>query len=117
MDRNKIAVYFSDEELTKLEEVRKYSVLNSTALFKVLIKNGLDEMEKSEKLVFSFDKNKKVNRPSSGKPKIFQLDEQQSAALDQICSATPFSRSALAKYFIMPQIDAIIDRKGWEYRP
>lgn len=116
MEKNSLTIYFNEEEHEKLEEAKKYCVLNGTALCKVLIKNGLNELNKSNELVFHFDKCKKVDKKRF-RTKVINLDEGLRFDMEEICNSTPFSMSALAKYLIMPRITEIVERKEWDYRP
>lgn len=113
---NLVSIYLTEEELKRAEEAKSYGVLNRTGFFKILIKNGLDELEKSQDLVFRFDKNKKFGG-TVDKTKVIRLDQPMYEQMERICAATPFSMSSLAKYFIMPQVDEIVERKEWNYKP
>lgn len=113
---NTISIYLTDEEQEKAEEARNYGVLNQTGFFKILIKNGLDEMEKSKELVFHFDRSKKYGK-SAKRMKVIRLEKSLYLEMEKICEATPFSMSSLAKYLIMPQVDEIIQRKELNYKP
>lgn len=118
MDRKYwLTVNFSEPELHKLEEAAQYSLLSGGVLVKVLLKNGLDEFSKNEQqLTFIFDKNKKFGREAY-KSKAMKLDPMLYTEMEEICNCTPFSMSSLAKYLVMPQIDQIIEKKGWNYKP
>lgn len=117
MNKNtSLNIYLSEKELKKVEEAEKHSVINRTALFKVLIKNGLDEFAGKDKLVFCFDKKQNMDK-GVYKAKNVRLDPQQYEQMEHICNCTPFSMSSLAKYFIMPQINEIVEKKGWSYKP
>ena len=111
-----VQMYLSEEEAKKIEKAEEYCVLKGTALYKVLIQNGLNELKKSKDLIFRFSKEAKQEKRKY-KTKMFRLDEPQYKELKEICDSTPFSMSALIKYFIMPQVAEICERKEWDYRP
>lgn len=113
---NTISIYFTQEEYKRLEAASQYTVLGWNSLLKVFIKNGLDELEKKQKLTFVFDRNHSTDKKTY-KTKVVRLDSKGYEELANICDCTPFSMSNLAKYFIMPQVDKIIDKKGWDIRP
>lgn len=116
MEKKGLIIYLSEEECKKFERAKEYSILDSSSLCKVLIKKGLDELNGSEELVFRFDKSKKLDK-SHYKSKSFRMDRKLYQELETVCDATPFSMAALAKYFIMPQITEIIERKELDYQP
>lgn len=113
---NTVSIYFSQEEYARLETASKYTVLGWNPLLKVFIKNGLDELETAQQLTFVFDRNQKVDKKMY-KTKVVRLDPKGYEELAKICACTPFSMSNLAKYFIMPQVDRIIHKKGWDFKP
>ena len=115
-DKKLIVIRLSEDEDKKVEEAIGYSVLNGTGFFNVLLKNKLDELDKNQELVFTFCKDH-VYKKDSKKKRAIVLDNQLTASMEQICSCTPFSMSALAKYFIMLQVDEIVKRKEWRYIP
>lgn len=116
MNNNTVSIYFSKDEYERVEKAIQHSVLGWSPLLKVFIKNGLDELGNGEKLTFEFDRNRKADKKTF-KTKVVRLDSQEYEELVRICSCTPFSVSNLAKYFIMPQADEIIEKKGWNYKP
>ena len=113
---NTVSIYFSQNEYEKLQEAAKYTVLGWNPLLRIFIKNGLDELETSQELTFVFDRNRIVDKKAY-KTKVIRLDVTGYEKLAEICACTPFSMSNLVKYLIMPQIDAVIDKKGWNFRP
>lgn len=115
-ERKVILLSLSEEEDKRVEEAIRYSVLNGTGFFNVLLKNKLDEIDKSTELVFVFPKNG-MYKKTAEKTRTIALDNQLIDSMKYICSCTPFSMSALAKYLIMPQIDEIVQRKEWSYKP
>lgn len=116
MNKNTVSIYFSKDEYERAEKAIQHSVLGWNPLLKVFIKNGLDELGNGEKLTFVFDRCYGVDKKTY-KTKVVRLDERSYEEMVRICSCTPFSMSNLAKYFIMPQIDEMIEKKGWNYRP
>lgn len=111
---NTVSIYFSKEEYEKIEKASEYGVLGWSPLMKVLIKNGLEKLLASEKLVFIFNQNETLNKEIY-KTKVIRLDDRGYDEMKKICASTPFSMSNLAKYLIMPQVDEAIARKGWNY--
>lgn len=116
MEKKGLIIYLNEEENEKIEKAKTYSVLDFSSLCKVLIKKGLDDLNKSDELVFRFNKHKKLDKTHS-KNKSIRVDGKLYQELETVCHATPFSMSALAKYFIMSQITEIIERKEFEYQP
>lgn len=116
MEKKGLTIYFSEEESERFERAKAYCVLDSSSLCKVLIKKGLDELNRSDELVFRFDKCKKLDN-THFKNKSLRMDGKLYQELEMVCDATPFSMAALAKYFIMPQITEIIERKELDYQP
>lgn len=114
--RHFVSINLSEDELKRVEEARSYGVLNSSSFLKVLIKNGVDELEKTPNLVFIFDKDKRFEKVSE-KTKVISIDSLYYEFMEKVCECTPFSMSSLAKYFIMPQVDEILERKEWNYKP
>lgn len=113
---NTVSIYFTQDEYERIERAAKYTVLGWNPLLRIFIKNGLDELETASKLTFEFEKDQIMDKKAY-KTKVIRLDESGYEKLAQICSCTPFSMSNLVKYLIMPQVDAIIDKKGWNFRP
>ncbi len=116
---NTISIYFSKDEYERAQKAMQHSVLGWNPLLKVFIKNGLDGLGDKDKLVFVFDRNCLVDKKDKKtfKTKVVRLDEKEYADMVKICDCTPFSMSNLAKYLIMPQVDEIIEKKGWHYKP
>lgn len=116
MEKKGLTIYFSEEECKKFERAKEYCILDTSSLCKVLIKKGLDELNQSEELVFRFAKSQKLDK-THFKNKTFRMEGKLYQELETVCDATPFSMAALAKYFIMPQITEIIERKELDYQP
>ena len=112
MNSDLVAINLSEKEYEKSKEALQYGALTITTLYRVLIKAGLDEMNESPELIFRFDREKIIDK-TTYKTKTVRLDRQQYKAMEDICLRTPFSMSALAKYFIMPKVDEIVENKKW----
>lgn len=112
---NSIGIYFSRSEYERVEKALAYTILDWTPLAKVLLKKGLDAFEQKNNLTFVFNKNKKVDK-TKYKTKVVRLDEQGYQKMVRLCECTPFSMSTLAKYLIMPQLDEIIEKKGFDFK-
>lgn len=111
-----VSIYFTKNEYERVEKAIENSILDWNPLVKLMIKNGLEKIGKTEKLVFEFDKSNVVEK-NTYKTKVVRMDDKGYKELMQICACTPFSMSNLAKYIIMPQIDQIIEKKGVDYKP
>lgn len=112
MKKNAVAINLSEEEYKKAEEAVGYGVLPVGTLFKLLIKMGLDELEESSEFTFCFDKAQIIDK-TIYKTVIVRLDKQQYQAMMEVCHSTPFSMSSLAKYFIMPKVNQMVEKKKW----
>ena len=112
MKKNAVAINLSEEEYKKAEEAMEYGVLPVSMLFKLLIKMGLDELEESSEFTFCFDKSQIIDK-TTYKTVVVRLDRQQYQAMTQVCKSTPFSMSSLAKYFIMPKVNQMVEKKKW----
>lgn len=111
-----MAINLSQDENEKVEKALEYTVLNWNSLVRVLLQNSLEEFDKKEEFTFVFEKKSK-NEKSKYKTRMVRLDEQGYKKMADICACTPFTMSNLAKYFIMPQMNKIIEKKGLDYKP
>lgn len=110
-----IAIYFTEEEQKKIDEAENYSIIKGRMFLNMLLKMGLENIPVSEnKMLFEVEM-RPIYKKDSTRNRTIRIEHEVREKIDTICSFAPFSRSGLARYLIIPEVDKIIKNKGWKY--
>lgn len=110
-----IAIYFTKEEKKKLDKAEKYSLVKGRMFLNMLLKSGLENIRTHEnKMVFEIEMKPKFKN-GDAISKTVRVEPEIRKEIDKICSYAPFSRSGLARYLIIPELDKIIKNEGGKY--
>lgn len=110
-----IAIYFTKEEMEKFDKAESFSLVKGRLFINMLIKSGLENLQiKDNKMVFEVEMKPRFETKDVIN-KTVRIEPELREKIDEICSYAPFSRSGLARYFIIPEVEKIIKNEGGKY--
>ncbi|MBC5754926.1 hypothetical protein H8Z76_13130 [Roseburia sp. BX0805] len=114
MTTNKcISINFAEGEYEKLRKAAAYTTLNDASLVRILIKKNINAAKTKGFLEFNFPMNRKVEQ-GCYRSKAIQLSPEDYREFSRIRDCVTLTTSNLIKYWIMPELEQIIENKGWE---
>lgn len=113
MEKNAVAIYLSETEWKILHQASQYTVLSEPNIIRMLIKKHLEQVKKTNAIECRFELKEQINKKIY-KNKIIRLKENDYLQLSYICKCTYFSMSNLVKYWIIPDLKKINERKRWD---
>jgi hypothetical protein len=114
MTTNKsISINFAEGEYEKLKKAAAYTTLNDASLVRILIKKNMNAANTNGFLQFKFPINRQVAQ-GCYRSKAIQLSPEDYQEFNRIRECVTLTTSNLVKYWIMPELEQIIENKGWE---
>lgn len=107
-----VAIYFSESEYNLLCKAKEITGLKDTNLIRILLKKSLNEIKKKRTLTFEYSLVEKQFERQTYKNKVLRLNSEDYSELRSICNCTCLTPSNLIKFWIMPELEKIIEDEG-----
>lgn len=108
-----IAVRLSKEEYDKLALAKKYTAISSTCcLIRSCINMGIENICIDGQVNMTFFSEQKIDKNIYYTTQV-NFDDELNSKLKKIFECVPMASSSIVKYIFMPEIEKIIDNKGW----
>lgn len=108
-----LTLKLSKEDYDKLQEAKKYTILQPGIFLRLLLHEVFETMDMSGKISFEFDIRKEYDSRRY-KSITFLADEEDYAKVIRIQKATPMSQPCILNYLLMPKIREVVREKKWE---
>lgn len=109
-----IWVRFNKSEFGKIELAKKYTVIKNTSEFiRSCVNMGIKNVDVNEQIAMFFSLNLEVDKQIAYSTQVI-FDEECYGKLEEIFKCVPMTPSNVIKYFMMPEVEKIIENKGWK---
>lgn len=113
MNDKYISINFSENEYEKLKKAANYTTITDASLVRILIKKNINAANTKGFVQCTFAINSKAEC-GGYKTKAIKLNPDDYRQFKRIRESVLLSTSNLVKYWIMPELEQIIENKGWE---
>lgn len=104
---------FNQQELEKIELAKKYTTINSTPmLIRSCVNMAMRDVCESDQIHMTFLLEKKMDKKVVSALGV-SFDNECNMKLEKLFKSIPMTPSNIVKYFLMPELDLIIENKGW----
>lgn len=108
MKTNAIALNFTEEERKKIRIAAEQKALSENDLLRLIIREKLNEVGKSESLDLKFDLSKDMKEEKIIK-KLVRINDLDYERIQKVCRSLNMTPSSFVRNFIYPKIEEIIE--------